>query len=90
MAQAQAIIFNIGVFISALFLLEFGGDKFIAQTAIVANRIGVPEVVVGLLTAGAEWEEVSTTTKRRTQWLTWLARRRRRISGRRTIVAGDR
>lgn len=51
--------FNIGAFVSTLFLLEFGADKFIAHTAIVANRIGVSEVIIGLLTAGAEWEEVS-------------------------------
>lgn len=54
--------FNIGAFVSTLFLLEFGADKFIAHTAIVANRIGVSEVVIGLLTAGAEWEEVNVNT----------------------------
>lgn len=62
MAQAEVVAFNIGAFISTLFLLEFGADKFIAHTSIVAARIGVPEVVVGLLTAGAEWEEVSAET----------------------------
>lgn len=53
------VAFNVGAFISALFLLEFGGDKFIAHTAIVATRIGISEATIGLLTAGAEWEEVS-------------------------------
>ncbi|EHK21042.1 Ca2+ transporter [Trichoderma virens Gv29-8] len=59
MAQKGVIAFNIGAFISTLFLLEFGADKFIAHTAAIAGRIGVSEVVIGLLTAGAEWEELA-------------------------------
>lgn len=59
MANLDAIIYNIAVFISALFLLENGADKFIDHTAVVARRTGVPETIVGLLTAGGEWEEVS-------------------------------
>lgn len=58
MAQPSVLAFNIGAFLSTLFLLEFAAVKFIAHTAIVASRIGVSEVVIGLLTAGAEWEEV--------------------------------
>lgn len=58
MAQVDVVAFNIGAFVSTLFLLEFGADKFIDHTSIVAGRIGVSEVVIGLLTAGAEWEEV--------------------------------
>lgn len=58
MAQTDGLAFNIGAFISTLFLLEFGADKFITHTAAVASRIGVSEVIIGLLTAGAEWEEV--------------------------------
>lgn len=60
MAQSSVLVFNIGVFISTLFLLEFGADKIIDHSAAVASRIGVSEVLVGLLTAGAEWEEVNT------------------------------
>lgn len=59
MAQTDVVAFNIGAFISTLYLLEFGADQFIAHTAVIARRIGVSEVVVGLLTAGAEWEEAS-------------------------------
>jgi Ca2+/Na+ antiporter len=59
MGQANVIAYNVGAFISALFLLEFGADKFIAHTSAVAARIQVSEVIIGLLTAGAEWEEVS-------------------------------
>ncbi|KAL7945038.1 Ca2+ transporter [Trichoderma barbatum] len=59
MAQADVVAFNIGASISTLFLLEFGADKFIAHTAAIAGRIGVSEVVIGLFTAGAEWEELA-------------------------------
>ncbi|CEJ89987.1 hypothetical protein VHEMI05800 [[Torrubiella] hemipterigena] len=59
MAQSSVLVFNMGVFISTLFLLEFGADKIIDHSAAVASRIGVSEVLVGLLTAGAEWEELA-------------------------------
>jgi len=52
------LIFNIAVFIAAIFLLDYGADKFIDHTAIVASRLGVSQTLVALLTAGAEWEEV--------------------------------
>lgn len=58
MANADIVAFNIAAFITTLFLLEFGADKFIDHTAIVARRINVSQAVIGLLTAGAEWEEV--------------------------------
>lgn len=61
MAQANVIAFNIGAFISTLFLLNFGADKFIAHAAALASRIGISEVTIGLVTAGAEWEEVSSS-----------------------------
>lgn len=61
MSQAGVISFNIGAFISTLFLLEFGADKFIDHAASLAAEIGVSQVIIGLLTAGAEWEEVSST-----------------------------
>ncbi|KAF3491102.1 uncharacterized protein GIQ15_00619 [Arthroderma uncinatum] len=59
MAQVSEVAYHVGAFISTLFLLEFGADKFIAHTAIVAARIQISEVVIGLLTAGAEWEELA-------------------------------
>ena len=58
MAQAEVVVFNIATFIATLFLLEFGADKFIDHTAIVARRTGLSETVIGLVTAGGEWEEV--------------------------------
>ncbi len=56
----DTICFNAAAFVAALFLLEFGADKFIDHTAIVARRLGVSQTLVALLTAGAEWEEVSS------------------------------
>jgi hypothetical protein len=58
MANADVVVYNIAAFVATLFLLEFGADKFIDHTAIVARRTGIPETIVGLLTAGGEWEEV--------------------------------
>jgi Ca2+/Na+ antiporter len=58
MANADVVAYNISVFITTLFLLEFGADKFIDHTTIVAHRTGISETIVGLITAGAEWEEV--------------------------------
>ncbi|KAI1057389.1 hypothetical protein LB507_011544, partial [Fusarium sp. FIESC RH6] len=58
MANRDTIAYNIAVFISTLFLLEFGADKFVDHTAIVASRTGIPDTVIALLTAGAEWEEL--------------------------------
>lgn len=59
MANGDAIAYNIATFVSTLFLLEFGADKFVDHTAIVARRTRIPGTIIALLTAGAEWEEVS-------------------------------
>jgi hypothetical protein len=58
MVNGNAVAYNVAAFISTLFLLEFGADKFVDHTAIVADRTGIPDTVIALLTAGAEWEEV--------------------------------
>jgi Ca2+/Na+ antiporter len=59
MSKLEVLIYNISVFISTLFLLEYGADKFIDHTAIVAHRTGISPTLIGLLTAGAEWEELA-------------------------------
>ncbi|KAK7180316.1 hypothetical protein DPSP01_013566 [Paraphaeosphaeria sporulosa] len=59
MANADVVAYNIAAFIATLFLLEFGADKFIDHTAVVAYRINIPETVIGLVTAGGEWEELA-------------------------------
>lgn len=58
MANPDVVAYNIAVFIASLFLLESGADRFLDHTAIVARRTRIPESVIGLLTAGGEWEEV--------------------------------
>ena len=62
MAEWDSIAFNIAACACSLFVLEFGADKFIKHTAIVSRRARIPEGVIGLLTAGAEWEEVFRRT----------------------------
>jgi Ca2+/Na+ antiporter len=59
MVDFDNVAFNIAAFIGGLFVLEFGADKFIDHTAKVAARLRIPPTLIALLTAGAEWEEVS-------------------------------
>ncbi|KAG7413884.1 Sodium/calcium exchanger MaX1 [Fusarium oxysporum f. sp. rapae] len=59
MARADVVAYNIAAFLATLFLLEFGADKFIDHTAVIARRTGVSETVIGLITAGGEWEELA-------------------------------
>ena len=59
-------ILNGVVFCLSLLLLERSADVFVDSTNVVAKRFGLPTILVGLLTAGAEWEEVS---RRRTTLL---------------------
>lgn len=57
MADIEQFLYNIAAFICAIFLLEFGTDKLIDHTVVVARRARVPPTAIALLTAGAEWEE---------------------------------
>ncbi|KAK4158999.1 hypothetical protein QBC43DRAFT_273442 [Cladorrhinum sp. PSN259] len=59
MADASVVAYNIATFIATLFLLEFGADKFIDHTAVIARRTGLSETIIGLVTAGGEWEELA-------------------------------
>ena len=68
MVDGEVIAYSVPSFICALFVLEFGADKFIDHTTVVANRTGIPQGVIALLTAGAEWEEVKSS-------LLWYASR---------------
>ena len=58
MVGVDNVFFNASAFVGGLFLLEFGADRFVDHTAIIAKRLGVSPTLVALLTAGAEWEEV--------------------------------
>ena len=53
----DSICYDVGAFTAGLFLLEYGADRFIDHTAIVARQLGVSQTLIALLTAGAEWEE---------------------------------
>jgi hypothetical protein len=55
----DAICFNCAAFVSGLFLLQWGADVFIDNTAIVARQLGISETSVALFTAGAKLKEVS-------------------------------
>lgn len=59
MVNLDAIFFNIGAFICAVFVLDYGADHFIDHTVIVAQRLGINATLISLLTAGAEWEELA-------------------------------
>jgi hypothetical protein len=66
MGSAEVITFNAASLLCSLVVLERGADIFIDHTVIVARRTGAPQSAIALLTAGAEWEEVShikTTSK---------------------------
>ena len=58
MGATEELVFNAATFISGLFLLEYGADKFIDHTAAIAKRWNVSPTLIGLLTCGGEWEEV--------------------------------
>jgi hypothetical protein len=55
----ESFIFNVCASIASLFLLEWGADRFVDHTVVAAKRLGVSPALIALLTAGAEWEEVS-------------------------------
>lgn len=47
------------LFLLGCVLLESGADRFVDSTAILARRLHIPQFVIALLTAGAEWEELA-------------------------------
>ncbi|KAF5721572.1 hypothetical protein FGLOB1_223 [Fusarium globosum] len=54
MVNGSAIAYNVDVFINTLFLLEFGADKFVDHTAIVARRRGIPGTLVVVVASVAQ------------------------------------
>ena len=53
----RSIAYTLG-FLLGLYLLERGADWFVDAAAGLARRLRAPETLVGLLTAGGEWEEL--------------------------------
>lgn len=61
--QDMLLAYHSLAFVFALLVLERGADTFLDHTVIVAKRTGVPAGLLALLTAGAEWEEVSADSR---------------------------
>lgn len=55
----EFISFNVVTFVTAVFVLDFGADKFIDHTVIIGRRLGISQTLIALLTAGAEYEELA-------------------------------
>ena len=53
----KAIVYALA-FLGGLALLERGADWFTDASAAIAERLHAPQTLVGLLTAGGEWEEL--------------------------------
>ncbi|PSS00888.1 hypothetical protein BD289DRAFT_458266 [Coniella lustricola] len=53
------ILFNIAAFLAGLSLLERGAKLFVSSSTTLARRLHLPEMLVAILIAGAEWEELA-------------------------------
>lgn len=52
------VLFSLAAFLCGLLVLERGADRFVDSSAVLAKRLGISPTLVGLLTCGAEWEEL--------------------------------
>lgn len=55
-------LFHIAAFVAGLSLLERGAKLFVESTTDLAKRLRLPEVLVAILIAGAEWEELAVVS----------------------------
>lgn len=53
------VLFNIAAFLAGLSLLERGAKLFVSSSTTIARRLHLPEILVAILVAGAEWEELA-------------------------------
>ncbi|KAF3769693.1 hypothetical protein M406DRAFT_335529 [Cryphonectria parasitica EP155] len=53
------ILFNVAAFVAGLSLLERGAKLFVSSATTLAKRLHLPEMLVAILIAGAEWEELA-------------------------------
>lgn len=53
------ILFNVAAFLAGLSLLERGAKLFVSSATTLAKRLRLPEILVAILIAGAEWEELA-------------------------------
>lgn len=54
----QSLEFSLAAFVCGLLVLERGADIFVDGSAVLARQLGISPTLVGLLTCGAEWEEL--------------------------------
>lgn len=55
-------IFNIAAFVAGLSLLERGAKLFVSSATTLATRVHLPEILIAILIAGAEWEELAVVS----------------------------
>lgn len=55
----EAVAFDSSALVAGLFLLQYGADSFIENSGLILQEMGISPALSHLLTAGAEWEEVS-------------------------------
>ncbi|KAL1877443.1 hypothetical protein Daus18300_002429 [Diaporthe australafricana] len=55
-------LFHIAAFLAGLSLLERGAKLFVESATTLAKRLRLPEVLVAILIAGAEWEELAVVS----------------------------
>ncbi|ETS79438.1 hypothetical protein PFICI_09291 [Pestalotiopsis fici W106-1] len=53
------VLFNAAAFLAGLSLLERGARLFVSSATTLAKRLRLPDMLVGILVAGAEWEELA-------------------------------
>ncbi|KAF3025659.1 hypothetical protein E8E14_013603 [Neopestalotiopsis sp. 37M] len=53
------VLFNAAAFLAGLSLLERGARLFVSSAETLARRLRLPDMLVGILVAGAEWEELA-------------------------------
>lgn len=54
----DSLLFNAAAFVAGVIILDIGADKFIDHTVVLGRCLGIPQTLIALLTAGAEYEEV--------------------------------
>ena len=52
------IVLAVAALVAGLIVLEWGAERFTGAIGAIARRLHASEGVVGLLTAGGEWEEL--------------------------------
>lgn len=62
MSSKLDVLFEGAAFLAGLSLLERGAKLFVSSATTLAKRLRLPEILVAILIAGAEWEELAVVT----------------------------